>query len=105
MITTVMPGSKPSHSWTLLSNYTYVLLCLAKDPNVRVRDIAKEIGITERAAMRIISDLENEGFLSHKREGRRNHYTLDLNRPLRHNLGSHCTIGTLLSALLVMSDS
>jgi DNA-binding transcriptional ArsR family regulator len=101
MVTT----DKPPQSWTLLSNYTYVLLCLARDPHTRIRDVADKVGITERAAMRIVTKLEEAGILTHEREGRRNHYTINLDKPLRHRLGAHCTIGTLLAALMIMSDS
>ena len=95
----------PPQSWSLLSNNAYVLLCLARDPQARIRDVADEVGITERAAMRIVAKLEEAGILFHEREGRRNHYTINLDKPLRHKLGAHCTIGTLLAALLIMSDS
>lgn len=93
-----------SQTWHLLSNYTYVLLCLARDPHARIRDVANEVGITERAALRIVADLEAAGMLSKMREGRRNHYTIDLDKPLRHKLGAHCTIGALLATLMLMAE-
>ncbi|MEZ4426900.1 MAG: winged helix-turn-helix domain-containing protein [Nannocystaceae bacterium] len=88
------------HVWTFLSNYAHVLVCLARDPDATQREIAERVGVTERAIARIISELEAVGVISHRREGRRNHYEIDLEAPLRHPLEAERTVGDLLSALL-----
>jgi len=84
------------HSWTFLSNYAHVIVILAHDPWARLRDIALEVGITERAVQRIVSELEKAGVLTKEREGRRNHYLVDRSIPLRHPLESHKTVGSLI---------
>ena len=84
------------HSWTFFSNYAHVLVCLARDPSARLRDIAAHVGVTERAAQRIVGQLESAGVLSKVRDGRRNRYQIDLNCPLRHPLEAHKTVGSLL---------
>lgn len=87
-------------SWTFFSNYTHVLVCLAEDPSARLRDVAEQVGITERAAQRIIGHLEDAKVLRKEREGRRNHYRIDMECPLRHPLESHKTVGSLLKMVL-----
>jgi DNA-binding transcriptional ArsR family regulator len=82
--------------WTFLSNHTHVLVCLAADGDQTVRDIALKVGITERAVMRIVSELEQGGVLSRERDGRRNRYLIRAETPLRHPLEAHCRIGDLL---------
>jgi DNA-binding MarR family transcriptional regulator len=91
------PRREPS--WTFLSNHAHVLVCLVEQPDLRLRDIAHLIGITERAALVIVKDLEHGGYLRRVREGRRNRYELDLDGRLRHPLEAAHTIGELLSAL------
>jgi len=86
-------------TWTFLSNYAHVLVCLAEDPTARVRDVADRVGITERAAMRIIKHLDEADVLSKQREGRRNRYRINTDKPLRHPLESHNTVGSLLTML------
>jgi len=86
-------------AWTFLSNHTHVLLCIAQNPNARVRDIALGVGITERGVQRIITELEDEGVLAKERRGRRNHYVIDGSLPLRHELESHRKTGELLRFL------
>lgn len=76
------PTERPA--WTLLSNHGHVLLCIALEPTVRVRDIAARVGITERAAQRIVGELIGGGYLSRRREGRRNVYHVHRHAPLRH---------------------
>jgi len=90
----------PVASWTFLSNYSHVLLCLAIDPQMRMRDVALQVGITERAVQRIIADLEASGVLKRTRAGRQNSYEIDRVAPLRHPLESHRTVGDLLTAIL-----
>jgi DNA-binding Lrp family transcriptional regulator len=85
--------------WTFLSNYAHVLVCLADDPTARMRDVAERVGITERAAIRIVKHLEEAGVLSRQREGRRNRYRINLEQALRHPLESRSTVGSLLTML------
>lgn len=87
--------------WTFFSNYTHVLLCVARDSDVRVRDVADEVGITERAVQRILGELEEAGVLQRERHGRRNHYEVVRDTPLRHPLEAHRTVGDLLRMLRV----
>ena len=86
--------------WTFLSNHAHVLVCIARNPDTRVRDIADQVGITERAVQRIISELEEAGFVSHERNGRRNHYKIDPDRGLRHEPESGVSIRALLSSVV-----
>lgn len=83
-------------SWTFLTNHARVLISIAESPGIRLRDIAGRIGITERATQRIVSELEEAGYLSHEREGRRNRYHLRTEAPLRHPLEQDIEIGQLL---------
>lgn len=89
---------KPA-DWTFLSNHTHVLLCLAGDPEMRLRDVADRVGITERAVQRIVADLEAGKILDRERDGRRNHYSIHRNRPLRHPIEQHRNVGALLDLL------
>jgi DNA-binding transcriptional ArsR family regulator len=84
--------------WTFLTNHAHVLLCVSKNPTIRLRDIAEDVGITERAAQRIVGELEEAGYLVRVREGRRNVYELNTAMPLRHPLDSAHRISELLSA-------
>jgi predicted transcriptional regulator of viral defense system len=83
--------------WTFLTNHAHVLLCVSENPNARLRDIAEMVGITERAAQRIVTELEDAGYLDRVREGRRNSYLLNTAMPLRHPLDSDHRIGELLA--------
>ena len=85
-----------SNEWTFFSNHAHVLVVLCRDPRARVRDVAAAVGITERAVLLILSDLEAEGIVTREREGRRNRYTLKLDLPLRHPLEAHRTVRELL---------
>ena len=87
------------HRWTFLTNHSHVLLCIAADPDVRLRDVADRVGITERATQRIVAELEAEGYLSHEKVGRRNRYEVNPSLPLRHPLEDHLEIGALLRVL------
>ena len=91
--------SPAGHGWTFLTNHSHVLLCLANDPAVRLRDVADRVGITERAVQKIVADLEEGGVIHRTRDGRRNHYTINPNRPLRHPIESHRTVQSLLDLL------
>lgn len=93
-------AADPPPAFTYLSNHAHVLVCLATDPETRLRDLADLVGITERAVQRIIADLEAAGVLERWRDGRRNHYRIHKAARLRHGLESHCTVGGLLDWLL-----
>ncbi len=82
--------------WTFLTNHGHVLVCIAGDPGIRGRDIAARVGITERAAQAIIADLVGDGYVKRTRIGRRNHYEVNLDRPLRHPVEQPHTAGELL---------
>ena len=92
--------SEPNGKWTFLSNHTHVLICIVRDPTVRMRDLADEVGITERAIQRIVADLRDAGYLSLERKGRRNHYLVHTQRPMRHPVESHCLVSELLDPIL-----
>ena len=77
-----MSDDKPG--WTFLTNHSHVLLCIAADPEIRGRDIAERVGITERSAQSIIADLVEGGYLTREKVGRRNHYEVHPGQPLRH---------------------
>ena len=83
-------------AWTFLSNHAHVLVCLASGEELRLRDIADRIGITERAVQKILADLEREGLVTRSREGRRNRYDLHLDRPLRHPIEAHRSVRDLI---------
>jgi DNA-binding Lrp family transcriptional regulator len=86
-------------SWTFLTNHAHVLLCLARDPHLRMREIAERVGITERAAQRIVGDLVDGGYVARKRVGRRNEYAVNAEVPLRHPLSRDHEIGEVLAVL------
>jgi DeoR/GlpR family transcriptional regulator of sugar metabolism len=83
-----------------LSNHAHVLYCLAQDPAMRLREVADRVGITERAAHRIVGDLEQEGYIKRHRNGARNTYELHLDVPLSDDLEGHVQAGELLAVLL-----
>jgi hypothetical protein len=83
-------------AWTFLTNHAHVLLCLAQDPDARLRDVAARVAVTERAVQRIVSELEEAGYLTRDRSGRRNSYALHLDRPLRHPIEAHRTAACLV---------
>jgi uncharacterized membrane protein len=85
--------------WDFLTNHAHVLVCVARDPGARLRDIAAAVGITERAAHRIVSELVDEGYLVRERRGRRNHYEVKARLPLPHPLAEEREVGELLKLL------
>ncbi|HEY5141880.1 MAG TPA: winged helix-turn-helix domain-containing protein [Solirubrobacteraceae bacterium] len=85
--------------WTFLTNHAHVLLCVARDPGTRLRDVADHVGITERAAQRIVAELVEAGYLERQREGRRNRYRLNDQLPLRHPLERDHPVGEILAVL------
>ena len=85
-----------AQSWTFLSNHAHVLFCIAAEPEIRMRDVALRVGITERAVQRIVAELEQGGYIGIKREGRRNRYSVNTSLPLRHPLVAHRTIAQMI---------
>jgi len=83
-------------SWTLLTNHGRILLLLTRTPDARLRDLAEEAGITERAVQGIVSDLEQSGYITKKRVGRRNTYRVNRGQPFRHSAESGHVVGELL---------
>lgn len=90
----------PRFGWTFLSNQAHVLIALAHDPELRLRDLAEQVGITERAIAQIVVDLEAAGAIARERDGRRNVYRIHRTLPLRHPVESHRTVGDLLDAIM-----
>jgi predicted transcriptional regulator of viral defense system len=82
--------------WTFLTNHAHVLLCLARSPELRLRDVAAVVGVTERAVQRIIADLEEAGYLTRRRHGRQNHYEIEQDLPLRHAGEARQTVRTFI---------
>jgi DNA-binding transcriptional regulator PaaX len=87
------------HRWRFLTNHAHVLQWIAANPDARLRDIAATVGITERAAVAIVNDLEEAGYLTKWREGRRNRYEVHDELPLRHPQHRHHTVGDLIRFL------
>ncbi len=81
---------------TFLTHHAHVLISIAKDPNARMRDLAQSVGITERATQRIVSELEQEGFIQIVKEGRRNRYQLNLKQPFKHPVEQELRVDKLL---------
>ena len=92
-------SGKPEHPWRFLTNHAQVLTCIGADPSVRLRDIALRVGITERTAAQIVNDLEQAGYLTKRRNGRRNTYEIHDKLPLRNPLHRHHTVGDLIRFL------
>jgi DNA-binding MarR family transcriptional regulator len=93
------PGAlDPEARWTFVTNHLVVLLCIAEDPGVKMVDIAARVGITERGVQRIVADLVRAGYLSRTRVGRRNHYEINDEMPLRHLETQHRRVRELLLA-------
>src|SRR6186997_898807 len=90
-------GGMPS--WSFLTNHAQVLLCIAHDTGIRLREIGDAVGITERAAHRIVVELADAGYISRTRKGRRNHYTIKSHLPLPDPLAREQKIGDLLAIL------
>ena len=82
--------------WTFLTNHSHVLICLERDPSMRLRDIADLVGITERAVQRIVADLEEGKVITRLRIGRRNSYEIHTETPLRHSIEKNRTVGDLM---------
>lgn len=95
----VSPDRPDKPDWTFLTNHAHVLLTIASDPEIRLRDVADRVGITERAAQRIVAELEEGGYLTRHREGRRNRYEIHPRLPLRHPIERHRHVGALLELI------
>jgi len=93
------PAPQSFPTWTFLSNHGHVLVCIARDSNVRVREIAQAVGLTERAVQRILSELEKAGVIERTRQGRRTHYEVNERLPLRHPIEAQHSIGELVRAV------
>ena len=89
-------SSTPERTWTFLTNHTQVLLCIARDSDTRLRDMAQTVGITERAAQRIVGDLIEAGYVTRERVGRRNRYEIDGQAAMRHRAQVGHEVGELL---------
>ena len=92
-------------NWSFLTNHGRALICIAHDPGVRLRDIADNLGITERTAFGIVTDLTVAGFVSKDREGRRNRYEIQVQKPLGEGIGRELTIGEVLDLLVKTSTT
>jgi DNA-binding MarR family transcriptional regulator len=94
-----MSSTGDPKTWTFLTNHAQVLLCLAEMPDIRMRDVAERVGITERATQRILAELIEAGYVRSERVGRRNHYTVDRQHAMRHTAQLGHEVGALLEAL------
>ena len=94
-----MSSSDHPTSWTFLTNHTQVLLRIAQDPDIRLRDVAQTVGITERAAQRIVADLVDANIIDRRRVGRRNHYLINRSAAMRHAAQAQYQVGPLLDLL------
>ena len=94
-----MSSNGHPNTWTFLTNHAQVLLCLAEMPDIRMRDVADRVGITERAVQRILAELIDAGYVTSERVGRRSHYTVDRRHAMRHSAQLGHEIGALLEAL------
>jgi predicted transcriptional regulator len=95
------PGGEgePANRWTFLTNHAHVLILLSLEPKQVLREVAMQVGITERAVQRIIADLEEDGFIKREKIGRQNVYHVYPNRQLRHPIEAHRTIGQLIKLI------
>lgn len=100
-----MSNHDEQRSWTFLTNHAQVLLCLAEDPDIRLRDVAARVGITERAIQRILAELVDAGYVKATRVGRRNRYTVDREHAMRHSAQLGHDIGSLLEAMSAKAQS
>lgn len=93
------PTQAAAASWTFLTNHTHILVCLSRDPGMTVRNLALQVGITERSVQRILCDLEAAGVLTRLKEGRCNRYAVNGRFQLRHPLEAQHTVQDLLKAI------
>ncbi len=95
----------PPSRWTFLTNHAQVLICIAEEPGVRLRDVSERIGITERATHRIVTELADAGYITRTRAGRRNTYLVHADLPLPDALARNQRVGELLSILVSPSQA
>ncbi|MBE4718982.1 helix-turn-helix domain-containing protein [Pseudarthrobacter sp. AB1] len=98
-------GAAAETQWTFLTNHAHVLLTIARDPQIRMRDVATRVGVTERAAQKITADLVEAGYITRTRAGRRNSYTVATGRPFRHPVDAGHELDELLAVLVPESTS
>lgn len=91
-------SSKPS--WTFLTNHGHVLLLIAQQPSILMREMAESMGVTERCVQRILHELEEAGYITRVHQGRRNHYEVHMGMPLRHPAAPHQQVSALVSLML-----
>ncbi|WP_354645313.1 helix-turn-helix transcriptional regulator [Kitasatospora camelliae] len=96
--------SQPRMNWTFLTNHARVLAAIARDPGIRLRDIAAHCELTERAVQAIVTDLENSDYLAHTRTGRRNSYRINPDHRLRHPADGHLSVADLLALMASTKD-
>ena len=95
----MLPGNDLMSNWTLFSNHGHVLFCLARDSEARLRDVAADVGITERAVQKIVRDLQDGGMISITKSGRRNCYRIHKKQTLRHKLEASCKLRDLIKVV------
>lgn len=98
--TCLLVAMSQPHHWTFFTNHAHVLICLARNPEQPLREVALAVGITERAVQRIVAELEEAGYLTREKVGRQNHYRIHQQIQLRHDLEAHRTIGDLLDVVV-----
>ena len=103
MLSTTSQATDTTHKWGFLTNHAQVLVCIARDPGIRLRDIGERVGITERAAHRIVAEIAAAGYITRERQGRRNHYTINAHLPLPDPNAGEQNIGELLEILSATS--
>lgn len=91
--------------WTFFTNHAHVLVCIVRDPDARIRDLAAAVGITERAAQRIVADLVEQGYVERSRDGRRNRYRVVPDKMLRHPVEQPHRVGEVLEVLMARPDT
>ena len=99
-----MKDGMKENSWTFFTNYGHVLIFISEHGDATLREISERVGITERATHRIVADLEQAGFLSKRRLGRRNFYEINADMPLRHPLEEHCSVKQIIDTVVHSKD-
>lgn len=91
--------NEKNSKWTFLTNHSHVLLCLVQNPSIKMKEISKKVGITERAVQSIISDLRKEGYIDRERQGRSNTYQINTSKHLKHPIEEHKTLSDLIKLI------
>ena len=100
----ILARAETQTHWSFLTHHAHVLVLLSRDSSLALREVAKQIGITERAVQRILADLETDGFIERETIGRTRLYHFLSDQPLRRPIGSHRTIGDLISLINKRSE-